>query len=58
MEPNPRMREVAMWVVMIAVLGALMFQAYWISNVQPVETIPYSRAMAGSILLMGCGQPQ
>jgi len=25
MEPNPRMREVAMWVVMIAVLGALMF---------------------------------
>ncbi len=41
MEPDARKRQFMTWYVLAAVLGVLLFQAFW-SNYSQVETIPYS----------------
>ncbi len=42
MEPDARKRQFMIWYVLAAVLGVLLFQAFWTSYTQ-VETIPYSQ---------------
>jgi len=41
MEPDARKRQFMIWYALIAVMGVLLFQAFWASYSQ-VETIPYS----------------
>jgi cell division protease FtsH len=41
MEPDARKRQFMIWYVLAAMLGILLFQAFWI-NYSQVETIPYS----------------
>ncbi len=41
MEPDARKRQIMIWYVLVAVMGVLVFQAFWASYSQ-VETIPYS----------------
>ena len=41
MEPDVRKRQFMIWYVLAAVLGILLFQAFW-SSYSQVETIPYS----------------
>ena len=41
MEPDARKRQFMVWYVLAAVLGVLLFQAFW-SSYSQVETIPYS----------------
>ncbi|MGD0335434.1 MAG: ATP-dependent metallopeptidase FtsH/Yme1/Tma family protein, partial [Xanthobacteraceae bacterium] len=41
MEPDARKRQFMVWYVLAAMLGILLFQAFWI-NYSQVETIPYS----------------
>jgi cell division protease FtsH len=41
MEPDARKRQFMIWYVLAAVLGVLLFQAFW-SNYSQIETIPYS----------------
>ncbi len=41
-EPDVRKRQIMIWYVLAAVLGVLLFQAYWASYSE-VETIPYSQ---------------
>jgi cell division protease FtsH len=42
MEPDVRKRQFMIWYALAAVLGVLLFQAFWTSYTQ-VETIPYSQ---------------
>ncbi|MGA2817027.1 MAG: ATP-dependent zinc metalloprotease FtsH, partial [Xanthobacteraceae bacterium] len=42
MEPDARKRQFMIWYALAAVLGVLLFQAFWTSYTQ-VETIPYSQ---------------
>jgi cell division protease FtsH len=41
MEPEARKRQFMIWYVLAAVLGVLLFQAFW-SSYSQIETIPYS----------------
>ncbi len=41
-EPDVRKRQIMIWYVFAAVLGVLLFQAFWTSYSQ-IETIPYSQ---------------
>jgi cell division protease FtsH len=41
-EPDVRKRQIMIWYVLAAVLGVLLFQAFWTSYSQ-IETIPYSQ---------------
>ncbi len=41
MEPDARKRQFMIWYVLAAMLGILLFQAFW-SSYSQVETIPYS----------------
>ena len=41
MEPDARKRQIMIWYVLAAVMGVLLFQAFWASYSE-VETIPYS----------------
>jgi cell division protease FtsH len=42
LEPDARKRQIMIWYVVAAVIGVLLFQAFWVSYSQ-VETIPYSQ---------------
>ena len=42
MEPDARKRQIIIWYVAVAVLGVLLFRAFW-ANYSQVETIPYSQ---------------
>jgi cell division protease FtsH len=42
MEPDARKRQIMVWYAIAAVIGVLLFQAFWTSYSQ-IETIPYSQ---------------